>query len=244
MTTYADWVTAISNQIVVDADNAAFLEILPTAINYAEARIYRELDMLVANVRDASSSTVASSRNFNLPTSVGTFLIVDGLNVITPASTSADSGTRTPLIPVSRDFLDLSWPSSTGSDVPQYFAYISQDTYSSSAQTQVILGPWPDAEYRIEVVGKVQPAALTSTNTETYLTANLFDLFFAATMVFMTSWQQNTGSGSDNPAMALDWKGKYAELQQSAATWEARKRFGGASWSSKPVEPTAVPQRG
>lgn len=49
--TYAELVTAVSNAIVVDADNAAFLAIFPTAIAFAEDRIYRELDLLAANIR-------------------------------------------------------------------------------------------------------------------------------------------------------------------------------------------------
>ncbi len=247
MPTYTDWVTALSSILVVDSTSAAFQAMLPTFINYAEGRIYRELDMLVANVRDSSSSTTAGVRNFNLPTGIGTFLIVDGINVITPASTAADSGTRSRLTPVSLDFLDTVWPSSTGSTVPQFFAYYSQNTYLSggSAQKQVMFGPWPDATYTVEVIGKIQPAPLSSTNTNTYLTDNLFDLFLAATAVEATAWQQNFGAaGADNPQMPATWEATYQTLKASAATWEARKRFSGASWTAKAVEPTAVPQRG
>lgn len=241
---YADIVTSLAGLLPIPADDADFLAILPSAFAYADGRIYRELDMLAANVRDSSTSTVSFNRNFNIPTTLGTFLIVDGINVVTPASAAADAGTRNPLIPVSRDFLDLAWPSTSGAGVPQYFAYISQNTSLSPAQTQVIFGPWPDAAYYVEVIGKIQPAVLSASNTETYLTANLPDLYIAACMVFMTGWQHNFGSQADDPRSAMSWEKQYMELRDSAGTWEARKRWSGASWTSKPVEPTAVPQRG
>ncbi len=243
---YATYVTTLATMTAIDVADANFLAILPDAIAYAEGRIYRELDMLVANVRDGSTSTTASDRNFNLPTGIGTFLIVDGINIITPASTAPNAGTRVRLTPVSLDVLDTMWPSETGATVPQYFAYISQNTYltGENAQNQVVFGPWPDDTYRVEVIGKIQPAALSADNANTFLTDNLPDLFLAASMIFMTGYQKNFGSQGDDPKMAQSWEGQYEKLLASAGTWEARKRFGGASWTAKQVEPTAVPQRG
>jgi len=242
--TYAEIVTALSQLTVIPEDDDNFTAILPSVFAYSDGRIYRELDMLAANVRDATSSTSANTRDFNLPTALGTFLVIDGINVITPASTAPDSGTRHPLIPVSRDFLDLTWPSTSGATVPQYFAYISQNTLSSPTQTQVLFGPWPDTTYRVEVVGKIQPAVLSASNTTTYLSANLSELYLAACMVFLSGWMRNYGSQSDDPRQAQSWETQYQALKDSAATWEARKRFAGASWTPKQPEPTAVPQRG
>lgn len=245
MPTYSNLLADVSNTVVVDPTNAPLLAIFPQWINYAEGRIYRELDMLVANVRDSSSSTIAGSRNFNLPTSIGTFLILDAINIITPASTVPDSGTRNRLTPVSLDVLDWTYPNAAAAGVPSMFAYYSQNTELAPAQTQVMFGPWPDTTYVVEVVGKIQPAPLSASNQTTYLTANLYDLMFAATMVAATSWQQNLGSaGVDNPQMASTWEATYQTLKSSAATWEARKRFGGASWTAKALEPMAQSQRG
>lgn len=243
---YTQYVTAISTLTAISSTNADFVAILPSAITYAEDRITRELDLIAANVRDSSASTTANSRNFNLPTTVGTFLVVDGINVITPASTAPESGARVPLTPVSRDFLDLVWPSLTGATVPQYFAYLSQDTYSAgdAAQNQVIFGPWPDATYRVEVVGKIQPAALSSSNPDTWIADNLPDLLVAASMVFMSGYMRNFGSQADDAKMAVSWETQFNTLKSSAETYAARTRFAGASWSSKQPEPAAVPQRG
>jgi len=240
---YAEIVSALSELTVVPSDDATFLAILPSAFAYAEGRIYRELDMLAAMVRDSSASTIALDRNLTMPTAFGTFQVVDAVNIITPAGTAVASGTRNPLQPVSRDFLDMVWPSTTGATVPQYFNYFSQDTETS--QPGLIFGPWPDAAYRVEVIGRVQPAVLSASNTTNFLTVNLPDLYIAACMIFLAGgWQKNFGAQADDPRSAQSWETQYGLLRDSAATWEARKRFGGASWTAKAVEPNAQPQRG
>ena len=243
---YTQIVTALSTLTGIDSTDTDFQAILPSTFAYADGRIYRELDMLVSNVRDASSSTIASNRDFNLPTGVGTFLIIDGINVITPASTAPGSGTRHPLQPMARDFLDMCWPSTTNAGVPQYFAYISQNTYltGGNAQAQVIFGPWPDDAYRVEVIGQIQPPVLSASNPNTYLSDNLAELYEAACMVQLTAFMKNWGAQADDPKMAQSWEQQYTQLRDSASTWEARKRWSGASWTSKAVAPTAVPQRG
>lgn len=243
---YTTYVSELSTLTAIPSSDTNFQIMIPAAIDYAEGRIYRELDMLVANVRDSSASTSLSTRNFNLPTTVGTFLIVDAINIITPASTAPETGTRNPLTPVSLNVLDTFWPSSTGAGLPQMFAYITQNTYltGGSAQSQIVFGPWPDAAYRVEVVGKIQPAALSSTNPNTYLSDNLPDLFLAASMIYLTGYMKNWGAQADDAKMAQSWEGQYEKLRESASTYEARKRFAGASWTPKQPEPTAVAQRG
>lgn len=241
--TYAQYVTTIANLTAYDAANADFLQILPSAIAYAENRIYRDLDLMVENVTDGSGSCTPSSRNFNLPTSLGVYSgPLDRINVITPAATAPDSGTRWPLIPVSADFLNMAWPSSTGAARPQYFAYVSQS--AASGQYNIILGPWPDAAYRIEVTGQIQPTALSSGNTTTYVSTYYEDLLVAASMVFMAGYQRDFGAATDDPKASLSWESQYSTLLKSAMDYEARKRFAGASWSPKPIEPIAQPQRG
>lgn len=238
--TYASWQTALSTMLAIPTTNPDFVAILPSVIDYAEQRIYRELDMLTENMRDSTGSTSVSDRNFTLPTTLGTFQVVSGVNIITPASTAPDSGTRNVCTPVSLDILDWTYPSTTGAGVPTMFNYFSQ----ASGQTGIVFGPWPDAAYRVEVIGKIIPAALSSTNPTTFLSLYLPDLLLAASMVFMSGYLKNFGAQADDPKQAQSWETQYQALKSSAESWEARKRFGGASWTSKQVEPTAVPQRG
>lgn len=241
--TYAQTVTTIANLTANDPAGTDFLQIFPSAIAYAENRIFRDLDLLVENVTDGSGSCTPASRNFNLPTSLGVFSgPLDRINVITPAATAPDSGTRWPLIPVSADFLNMTWPVVTGTARPQYFAYVTQS--ASAGQYNIILGPWPDAAYRIEVTGQIQPTALSSGNTTTYISTYYEDLMVAAMMVFMAGYAGNYGAQADDPKQSQSWSAQYDVLLKSALEYEARKRFAGASWTSKQLEPSAAPQRG
>src|SRR5262245_54590841 len=129
MPNYATLFSDVSSTIVVDSTDTELTAIFPEWVLAAEGRIIRELDLVAANVRDSSASTTAGVRNFNLPTSIGTFLIVTDINVITPASTAPESGTRNRVIPCSLAVLDMSYPSSTGSGLPTMFSYVTQDTF-------------------------------------------------------------------------------------------------------------------
>lgn len=239
--TYTTLTETLANLLAEDAADTNFLQILPSIIDYAEQRIYRELDMLAEDFRDSSASTTNGVRNFTLPTTYGTFQIVKEINIITPAATAPEAGTRNPVTPVSLTVLDWAWPSSTGSGVPEQFAYFSQ----ASGQTNIVFGPWPDAAYRVEVVGKIIPAALSASNPTTFLSTYLPDLFLSACMIFgVGAFQKNFGASPDDPNSVAGWERTYMQQKDSAATWEARKRFAGASWTATQPEPTAVPQRG
>lgn len=232
---YSQWVTAVSELTNIPSGNADFQAILPDAIDYAEQRIYRELNLLSTVVQDASQSLTPGSRNFTLPTSQGVFVVVNGINAITPAGSTPASGTRNPLTPTSRDALDLIWPSVSGSGLPTGFAMLTQ--------TAIVVGPWPDQAYTLEVIGTQRPTPLSSTNTQTFLSVNLPDLFLAASMIFMAGYLQNYGQQSDNPAMAQSWEAQYGKLLVSANSEEMRKRFMGSAWSSYTQSAEAQPAR-
>ncbi len=242
MLTYDTYVSTMATMTVIGSTTAEFQVALPNAIDYAEGRLYRDLDMLNLMVRDSSSSTTANSRNFTLPTSVGIFQVVSEVAVITPAGTAPESGTRNVLVPVSQSVLDWTWPSVSGAGVPEQFAYISQSAIAG--QINILMGPWPSAAYRVEVTGQIQWTPLSSTNTTTFLSLYYPDLLIAASMVWMAGYMKNFGASSDDPRSAMSWDQQYQTLLAGASPLEARKRFAGASWTAKPVEPTAVNQRG
>jgi hypothetical protein len=235
--TYATWVTALATELVINPTDANFLAILPSSIDYSEQRLYRELDFLNTVVRDSSSTLTVGTRNFTLPTTLGRFVVTNGINVVTPSTiTNPDVGTRNQLVPVSRDLLDMIWPSTTGAGVPTQYAMITDQ--------QIIVGPSPDLTYTIEVVGTIRPTPLNATNnTSTYLTTYLPDLWFAATMVFMTGYQQNWGAQSDNSGMAVSWNSQYDKLIASVSVEEQRKRYAAGAWSSMSPTPLATPSR-
>ena len=224
---YTTYVNSLCNIMVVSSTTTQFQTVLPNIIDYAEQRIYRELDLLNTVVRNTTASLVAGNRNFTLPANSpnSNFITVQGINVITPYPIpNPELGQRNQLVPTTRDFLDTVWNSSTGSSVPEYFAMIDQ--------FNVIVGPWPDQSYGVEVIGTIRPAPLSSSNPNTFLTQYLPDLFLAASMIFASGYQRDFGSQADNPQQAQSWENQYTLLMQSANAEELRKKFGPPSWTS------------
>jgi hypothetical protein len=236
--TYTQWVTSIGNIAQIPTTDPNFLTMLPNAIDDAEQRLYRQLDLLNTITRDSSASLTAGSRTFNLPASIGTFYVTEDINVITPSSQSnPDLGTRNSLMPASKEYLDLTWNSVNGSTVPQYFAMITQN--------QIIVGPWPDQSYQVEVVGTIRPQPLSSTNVTTLLSWYFPDVFVAASMVFVAGYMKNYGAGPglDDPRQGVSWETHLQELLKSAEVEEQRKKFAGPGWSPKEPAPIATPPR-
>lgn len=233
--TYAQWVTAIAGLIVETESRLEFQAILPSCIDYAEQRIYRELDLLSTVTKDYAP-LLAGNRNFLLPQNVGRFVVTNGFNVITPAlAPIVDNAIRNQMVPVSRDYLDAVWGSAAGAGLPRLYAPVTDQGF--------IVGPWPDASYTIEVIGTIRPNPLSAANPTTYLTLYLPDLWFATTMVFMAGWQQNFGSQADNPQMAQSWETQRNILLASANIEEQRKRYAAGAWSSLSPAPVATPSR-
>lgn len=236
MLTYTTFVNSLANLMPVPITDAGFVTDLPNIIDDAELRCYRDLDLLNTIVRDSSSTLTTNTRTFNLPTSISTFVVIEDINVITPVSaTNPENGTRNPLTPVSKECLDFAWPSSAGSTVPTYFAMVTQTT--------VVVGPWPDQAYTVEVVGTQRPAALSATNATTLLSTYFPDLFLAAAMVRVSGYMKNYGAAVDDPRQSVTWEQHYQTLLKSADVEEQRKKFNAAGWSSKQPAQLATPPR-
>ena len=215
--TYTTYVQQLQVLVASIAPDANFDTILPGCIDYSEQRIYRELDLLQTVVADTSVLTVLGVRQITIPSS---FVAVNGINLI-----ASGSSQRIPLTPVSRDVVDRMWPGGTNGQ-PEMFAMLTQWT--------VILGPPPDATYTVETIGTTRPAPLSSTNTTTFLTTYLPDLFVAASMVYMSGYQRNLGAQANDPQMGTSWEQQYQNLFKSANAEELRKMFMGDSWTSLP----------
>jgi hypothetical protein len=234
---YTQFVTDLANFITVPSSDPNYLAALPRIIDAAEQRLYRELDLL-STVTRATGALSANNRNFTLPTTTpnGNFVVVEELNVITPAgTTNADDGTRVSLLPVSKEYLDMVYNSVAGAGVPSMCAPISDQ--------QWIVGPWPDAGYSVEVVGTIRPLPLSESNPTTFLTTYLPDVFFAAALVMSSGYQMNFSATGDNPAQGMSWETNVKTLISSAMVEEIRKKFGSQGWSSKSPDPIATPPR-
>lgn len=229
--TYSSLVTILAERLSVSATDADFLTDLPTIIDDAEQRCYRDLDLLATVVRDQSATTTANSRTFTLPTASGRFVVLDEVSVMV-------NSVRYPCVRASKEVIDYLWPgetAATASTIPNQFAMISDQT--------IIFGPPPGGTWTVECIGTIRPAALSASNTTTFLTSYLSDLFLAACMVSATGGLlRNYGAASDDPRMAISWDGEYNKRLASANAEEMRRRYGSSSWIAKTPQ-SAISER-
>lgn len=230
----SSYVQQIATLAVVDPTDANYLIILPQTITYAESRMCRDLDFLSTVTTNTSYATVSGVPT--VPISVADFVTLQQVNVISPAGTLLpNNGTRNPLLPATKEFLNLVYPSGSSSALPQYFGMLNQNT--------ITLGPWPDAAYTLELVGTYRPDSLSAINKTTFISLYLPDLFIMASMIYISGYQRNFGRANDEPQMAVTYESQYKGLLQSAMVEEARKKFQSSAWASMSPAVVASPTR-
>lgn len=227
---YTTYVDQLANLMVQGSTDANFVTFLPGCIDYAEQRMYRELDLQVSRITDTTALS-SGVRTLTLPSNTGTFVVVEQINVLTPSTATSSNGTRNPLTMVTKEYLDFAWPNAASyTGTPLFMAPLNNTTY--------VLGPSPDAAYTAEIVGTIRPTPLSASNSSTFLTQSLPDVFMAASMVFASAYQRDFGPATDDPAKAGTWESQYRTLMASANVEELRKRFMGPAW--QPMTPSAV----
>lgn len=232
--TYSQYVTQIATMAVVEPTDPAFVTILPQMISYAENRMYREIDFLFTSVSTTAYACSVGSRTIAVPS--GTFVVPEQINVITPSgTTNPDLGTRVPLLPTTKEFLDAVYGSGLYTGLPKYFCPFDDYTF--------FVGPYPDSAYQVELVGTVRPDSLSASNPTTFISLYLPDLFIMASMIYISAYQRNFGRANDDPQMAVTYESQYQALLKGAMSEEARKKFEAAAWSSQGPAVSATPTR-
>jgi len=248
--TYAQYVTEIATMAVVSETDPNFLEILPQMITYAENRMYRDINFMFTSTSLHGATFILTPGNRNLsfsmtlPDNSGTFVVSEQINLLTDAAgdpsatTDPDACVRVPLLPTTREFLDAVYGSSLSANrgAPKYFVPFNE--------TLFLFGPVPDAAYPVEVVGTYRPNSLSSTNTTTFISLYLPDVFIMASMIYISAYQRNFGRANDDPQMAVSYESQYQALLKSALVEEARKTFEASGWSSQAPATVASPSRG
>lgn len=235
---YSSFTTSLANFLVIPVTDPNFVSAIPNIIDDAEQRLYRELDLVDTVTSDASNSLTQGSRNFTapIPATNGQFIVIQGMNVITPAGTvDPDAGVRHPLLPSTKEMLDFLWPGSSPSGLPQYFAQTGQNLF--------IVGPWADANYQVEVLGTIRPAPLSVGNPITVLSYLFPDLFLDAALVMGAAYLKDFGAVQDDPKSGLTWESKYQTNIKSAIVEQARKKFQAQGWTAQSTGPEATPPR-
>ena len=209
--TYTTFQAALAIEMAVpnnDPANPQFAAVLPTLIDQAEQRVYRDLDLLNATMtRLFPSSMVSRTVDYTATNAVISspddpqILIPEDVYALTPnLSTTSPPGVANPLTPVSREWLMAVYGDPSAIGVPKYFAPLTD--------TRIIVGPIPDLPYNISITGKFRPiplylAAPGNGLQTTILTRVLPDLFLAAAMCAASAYQHNWGAQSDDPGILL-----------------------------------------
>ena len=233
---YNTYVQQIATMAVVPTTDTNFQIILPQMISYAELRMQRDLDFLSTQISNSSYSLTAGNGTLTIPTSqfvvMQTFEVTDG------------SGSSAPLLPVGKEFIQNVYGTGSATGLPQYFAVYGGDSATTGLTSQnMIVGPIPDLNYAIRLTGTVRSAPLSATNTQTYISVYLPDMFIMASMIYISAYQRNFGRLNDDPAMAQTYESQYQGLLKSAMVEENRKKFESAAWTPYSPAPFASPTR-
>lgn len=234
---YTTYIQQVAGLLQYTSTESFFQTFINGCIDYAEQRIYREAGFLAETVVDGTAQVSSGVRNFTLPTGLGIYIVVDSINIVTPAGSPSSAGTVTPLLPVSQPYIDTVYPTALSSmtGTPSFFAPVTNTSY--------LLGPAPDAPYFLQITGMQRPTPLSAANSSTFLTQYCPDLLVAASMVYGSGYQRDFGSQGDDPAKAQSWESQYKTLFQSVMTEEFRRKYESQGWSSNEPNPIATPPR-
>jgi len=244
--TFNSYVSQIATLAVVNTttlgsltvfSDAAMNTILPQMLNYAELRIQRDLDLMP--LQTSNSAYSLTSGNNLISIAVGDFVTLQ--NIILTAS-------GTPLLPVSKEFLQNVYGYGSTQGAPMYFAPYGGDSSTAGNTSQIFMvGPYPDQSYALTLVGTIRAPTLyvtsgAGTNT-TFISTYMPDLLIMASMVYVSGFQRNFGRQSDDPSMAVSYESQYQDLMKAAIGEEYRKKFEASAWSSMSTPLPATPTR-
>ena len=172
--TYAELLQKVRDY--TEVDSAVLTDtIVQGMIRDAELRIFREVDADYTREYATANLNIGSPYldlpSANVTTSTRTSIIVRSMLVFDSTQT-----------PTTKEYLDkrdtsfiFEYNSTGATGVPKY--------YANWKETTIIMAPAPDAQYKVQLSYIYSPEALSATNTTTYLSDNVSDLLFYATMV-------------------------------------------------------------
>lgn len=204
ITNYSTLVQAIRDE--AEDDGAEFLSFIPTAIDLAEERLYKEFDL-----EDLEQKATGSfSTGVNTVTKPAGYKFPIYFYVKVSSSFNQLKKKTTTFI---RDY----WPDAVVTDVPKY--------YVDDSATTIMVAPTPAGTYEYELKYSAQPTKLSAASETNYFTANLKDALFNACMSemsrFMKSWNE-----------MQQFEAMYAEARDSWNLQAKRKRMDSNSETS------------
>lgn len=200
ITSYNTLIQAIKDE--AEDDGVEFSSFIPVAIDIAEDKLFRELD-LPELLENAAGNLTVNSSSLTKPTG---YEFAEHFIVTV-------SGVKKVLKKKQDSFCQEYWPNETVYDVPKY--------YSDNTITTFRIVPTPSTNYVYEIKYTRKPTKLSTSNATNYYVDNCQDILFAASMIemskFMKAWTQ-----------IPVWQETYNTLQEAWNVQQMRYRRDGS----------------
>ena len=175
--TFAELLQKVRDYTEVDS-NVLTDSILDSMIRDAELRIFREVDADYAR-EYATANVNINSPYLQLPNATSSSGLTSTRRAVIVRSFLVYDSTQSP---TTKEYLDkrdtsfiFEYNSTGATGVPKY--------YANWKETTLIMAPTPNAQYQVQLSYIYTPDHLSTTNTTTYLSDNVPDLLFYATMM-------------------------------------------------------------
>jgi hypothetical protein len=224
----------------------AFNSIVPQMLNYSEARIQRDLDFLQSQTSN-TYTLIPGNPVFSIP--IDDFLTIQTLEVTQTAGSTLVN--TTPLLPVSKEFIQNCYSGVASAGTPQYFAPVG-DSFGNGGDisNNILLGPVPNYSYTLRVFGTIRMPSLAKYATAgpadtsyTYISEWLPDMLVMASMIYISAFQRNFSATSDDTQMSMSYEKQYQALRLGAIAEENRRKGQASGWSGYSTPTAATPTR-
>jgi hypothetical protein len=152
---------------------------------------------------------------------------------------------------VSKEFIQNCYGGMFSASTPKYFAMYGDNFGSEQdSSTNILFGPAPNCAYNLRVTGTAYAPSLYQSATAgpadsvyTYISAYYPDLLILASMIYISAYQRNWSSASDDVEMAMTYEKQYQALRLGAVPLENRRKGMGSAWSPYSTPIAATPTR-
>jgi len=182
ISSYSTLVTAILD--IAEDVGDELISYIPVAIDNAERRLTRELDIQKL-VYTSTVTVTAGTPTFPKPAG---HKVTHYLRYTDP-----NTGRTAVLRRKTDDYLDEYWPQATSAGTPVYYSEENASTFR--------IVPCASADSSIQIKGVRRPTALTSANPTNAFTSAVPDALFYSTMIEISMWQRNASLKQDYSEM-------------------------------------------
>jgi hypothetical protein len=183
--------TELSARIVAYSENPNLTALLDTFIDFAESKIYREIDFKHCRLTK-TSSLIVGDEQLTLPSDCYTIRSIQVL----------DGTQRNYLFPKDLSFMNAYWPVRTETAFPKYYGWMDNE--------KLMLAPTPDDTYSVEMTYSIRPAQMSASNDETVLGDRFPNLLFLGVMLEVLAYQKGEVAQLDGtPESPGYWERAY-----------------------------------